>query len=53
MAVICTLEGWLNVVEGNLGFKGVSSSREVLLCRGSVIRSQAGIQLVGKSDVEE
>ena len=48
-----TMEGWFNVVSDTQGFKGVLSSRYILICCGSVNISRAGDQLVGKSSVEE
>ena len=53
MTAMITMEIWVNIVEISQGYEGVSSSRDSGVCRGSVNISRAGIQLVGKGDIEE
>ena len=50
---MCPMEGWLNVVAGTQGFKGVFPSRDSRVFRVSGNKSSAGIQLVGKRGIEE
>ena len=47
------MDRWFNIRAGTQGSKGVASSRDRVICRGSVNRPWAGVQLVGKCGVEE
>ena len=53
MADMRSMEIWINLVTRYQGPEGVSSSVYIRVCRVSVNRPRAGIQLVVKGDTEE
>ena len=53
MSAMRPMERRIEIMASYQGYKGLSYSRDRVVCRGSVNRSRAGIQMVSKGGTEE